>query len=124
MEDFITITDAALDFLKKSVAEEKCSGVRINVVSGGCQGMTYELSFVKDAADPADLTLEKDGVFIYIAAKATIFVAGMTVDYQKTPMGGSIIFENPNAKNRCGCGKSFCLDGGNTEERCSSNCCS
>lgn len=124
MEDFITITEAAMDFLKKSVSDEKATGVRINVIPGGCQGMTYELSFVKDAPNSSDLLLEKDGISVYIAAKATIFVAGMIVDYQKTTIGGSIVFENPNAKNKCGCGKSFCVDGRSESERCDSNCCS
>ena len=48
MQKIINFTESALDFLKKSIEEEKCLGMRINVVSGGCSGMTYELSFVKE----------------------------------------------------------------------------
>jgi iron-sulfur cluster assembly accessory protein len=109
MEQFINITPAAIDFIKTSVEIEKCLGVRIDVKSGGCQGLTYALEFVTDI-NSADLLMEKDGVNIYISSKAAIFVANMTMDYVKTPMGGNITFENPNAKMSCSCGKSFCVD--------------
>jgi len=109
MEQLVSFTNAALDFIKKSVADEKCLGLRINVVSGGCQGMTYEVKFVNEV-DKSDLEMELDGVKIYIASKAVIFIAGMTVDYVKNPMGGNLVFENPNAKSKCGCGKSFCTE--------------
>lgn len=33
--------------------------------------------------------------------------AGMTLDYSNKLIGGGFIFQNPNAQNSCGCGKSF-----------------
>lgn len=109
MEQLVTFTDAALGFLKESIDAEKCLGVRLDIASGGCQGMTYELQFINEE-DKSDLLMEIDEVKIFIASKAVVFVSGMTVDYVKTPMGGGLVFENPNAKSRCGCGKSFCVD--------------
>ncbi|MDR2158136.1 MAG: iron-sulfur cluster assembly accessory protein [Holosporaceae bacterium] len=119
-EKFINITDGALDFIRKAVAQENCLGIRVDVVPGGCQGTAYEISFVKEI-DPSDLVMQEGGVDVYIASKAAIFVAGMNMDYVSGPMGGSIVFENPNAKSKCGCGKSFCFDdSGNScgEGRC------
>jgi iron-sulfur cluster assembly protein len=107
MEELINFTDNAINFMEKSVAQEKCLGIRINIVSGGCQGLTYELNFVREI-DSSDLVLQTNGINVYIASQAVIFVSGMTMDYVSSPMGGSIVFENPNAKSRCGCGKSFC----------------
>ncbi|MDR1236143.1 MAG: iron-sulfur cluster assembly accessory protein [Holosporaceae bacterium] len=121
MEKLINITEKALDFIKKSVEEEKCFGYRVNIVSGGCQGMVYELSFVKEI-DPSDLVMQEDGVDIYISASAVIFISGMTMDYVSGPMGGNIVFENPNARSRCGCGKSFCSD--DQQSACNSGACS
>lgn len=109
MKQLITFTNSALKFIRDSVRVEKCIGVRLDVVSGGCQGMTYELQFVNEV-DKSDLLMEMDGVQVFIASKAVIFVSGMNVDYVQTPMGGNLVFENPNAKSRCGCGKSFCVD--------------
>jgi iron-sulfur cluster assembly accessory protein len=107
-EKLINVTDKALDFIKTSIAQEQCLGIRVNIVSGGCQGATYELNFVKEI-DPSDLIIKEGGVDIYVASKAVIFVSGMTMDYVSGPMGGSIVFENPNAKSQCRCGKSFCF---------------
>jgi iron-sulfur cluster assembly protein len=122
MDNLLILTESALDFIKKSVAEEKCDGVRVDVVPGGCCGMTYKLDFVEEA-DPSDLLLEENGVKIYVASKAVMFVSGMTMDYVKTPMGGSVVFENPNAKSRCGCGKSFCPDDSNACGGACGGCC-
>lgn len=119
MEQLITFTYAALNFIKKSIAAENCVGVRLDVVAGGCQGMTYELEFV-NKLDRSDLIIDLNGIRVCIASKAVLLVAGTNVDYVKTPVGGSLVFENPNAKFRCGCGKSFCVDinGGKCGGKC------
>ncbi|MDR0968050.1 MAG: iron-sulfur cluster assembly accessory protein [Holosporaceae bacterium] len=119
MEKLIEITDNALDFMKKAIAEQNCLGIRVNVIPGGCRGMAYELNFVNEA-DQSDLLVEKDGVNLYVAADAVVFISGMTMDYVASPMGGSVIFSNPNATSCCGCGKSFNVEGA---EACGGCCC-
>jgi iron-sulfur cluster assembly protein len=109
MARIMTVTERALDFIKKSIDNEKCDGIRVDIVSGGCCGMTYKLDFVKDI-DAGDLLQEEDGVKIYVAPRAVVFISGMTMVYVSNPLGGSIVFENPNARLQCGCGKSLCPD--------------
>ena len=121
MENFINITESALKFIRDSIAENECLGIRVDIQSGGCRGMTYSLDFVREI-NASDLVVEYNGVKIYIASKAAIFVQNMTMDYVKTPMGGNIVFENPNAKLKCGCGKSFCVD--DSGKSCDAGCCS
>jgi iron-sulfur cluster assembly protein len=120
MENLIDITDNAIAFMKESIAKENCLGIRVNVIPGGCQGMTYELDFVKEI-NPSDLLLPKDGVNIYIASEAVVFISGATMDYVSGPMGGSIVFDNPNASSCCGCGKSFGM--GEETSGCGGGCC-
>lgn len=121
MTDFVTITPEAISFFKQSlIADENYKGVRVDIVSGGCQGMTYEINFVTEI-NPADVCMEKDGVKFYFAPKSVIFVTGMTIDYKNSAMGGSVVFENPNAVSKCSCGKSFCVD---AEGACNSGSCS
>lgn len=103
----ITVTQNAIDYLSECIANENALGVRIYVASGGCKGMTYAIDFVKEL-NPADVVVDGYPVKLYVASKAVIFLSGMTMDYVKTPMGSSVVFENPNAKSKCGCGKSFC----------------
>jgi iron-sulfur cluster assembly accessory protein len=113
MEKVVNITEKALNFIKRSVEEEKSLGFRIDIVPGGCQGTVYELSFVREV-DHSDLVMQEDGVDIYIAAQAVIFVTGMTMDYVSNPMGSNLVFENPNARFKCECGKSFRTDDENS----------
>ncbi|MDR1335022.1 MAG: iron-sulfur cluster assembly accessory protein [Holosporaceae bacterium] len=111
-EKIITMTDAVLSFLRDSLQEAAAVGVRVDVESGGCRGMRYAISFVTEesATDATDLVLDTDNIRVYISPKTLIFVRGMRMDYLKDPMGGRIVFENPNAKMHCGCGKSFCVN--------------
>lgn len=108
LTNLINITTDALKYLRSAIQDH--AGVRVDVKSGGCSGMTYELCFV-DEAKESDLILEKNGLTLFIASKAVIYIAGMTINYVQNALGGSIVFENPNAKNTCSCGKSFCVDG-------------
>ncbi len=120
MENIINLTPAALSFIRESVNEQKCCGIRIDIQSGGCRGITYAVDFVNEI-NPADLLISIGDVSIYLASRAVVFVQNMTMDYVKTPMGGGIVFENPNAKSKCGCGKSFCVD--DSGNSCNSGCC-
>ena len=119
MENFINITPAAVEFIKASIEREKCLGIRLDIKPGGCSGMSYEMEFVHEP-NPADLVIKKNGATVYISSKSALFIANMTRDYVTTPMGGNIVFENPNAKVKCACGKSFSTD---DSLPCSSECC-
>ena len=122
MEEILTFSDAALKYLRNSIKSENCLGVRIDVVTGGCQGMTYSMDFVHEI-DNADLLVQKDDINIYLAPRAVLFIQGMKVDYVKSAMGGNIVFENPNAKATCGCGKSFCTENSDDMIACSEGKC-
>ena len=124
MEKILNFSESALNFLRNSVnSENNCRGIRIDVVTGGCQGMTYSMDFVKEV-NPSDLKIEEEGFDVYLAPRAVLFIQGMDVDYEKSAMGGSIIFKNPNAKSTCSCGKSFCTENSDDMLACNgSKCC-
>ena len=125
MDKILNFSEAALNYLRESIKSENCLGIRIDVVTGGCQGMTYAVDFVKEA-DPSDLLVQENDVKIYLAPRAVLFINGMNVDYVKNAMGGNIVFENPNAKATCGCGKSFCTENSENMTVCNgsgSKCC-
>ena len=81
-------------------------GVRISVKSGGCAGLTYDMSYVSSLNDN-DEVVESDGVKIYIDQKALIYLMGTVMDYKTDKFSSSFIFKNPNEIERCGCGESF-----------------
>jgi iron-sulfur cluster assembly protein len=41
--------------------------------------------------------------------KSSIYLRGVTLDFQQGVSGRGFRFENPNASNTCGCGESFAV---------------
>lgn len=104
----LSVTKPALDQLKKaSETQGKAGhGLRIDVFPGGCAGFMYELSFQKEA-QTGDKVVDVDGLKIYMDANNEPILAGVTIDYIDSLMGGGFQINNPNATSSCGCGKSF-----------------
>ena len=124
-ENEITLTENAINAIKNEMKEDtNIHGIRFSIISGGCQGLTYSIDYIEEA-DPADIHFIQDGVDVYIEPKAVLFLEGMRVDFKKTPMGSSFMFDNPNAVHTCGCGMSFssdsCGEGGCSG--CCGGCC-
>jgi len=80
--------------------------LRVNVVTGGCSGMSYKLDFAKEAG-PDDKIIESQGVKLVIDKKSYLYLVGMNLDYQGGLNGQGFVFNNPNATRTCGCGSSF-----------------
>lgn len=109
----ISLTDAALHHLC-NLGEGKGLNtivLRVGVKSGGCSGMSYVMDFVAagEEAVSGDVIMEKaDGrVEIRIDPKSLLYLFGLQLDYSDDLIGGGFKFQNPNAKNSCGCGTSF-----------------
>ena len=82
-------------------------GVRLGVVGGGCSGLSYEMDFSEQRPD--DRVIEFEGFRILLDPKSTIYLKGITLDFQDGLQGKGFIFSNPNARNTCGCGESFAV---------------
>ncbi len=104
----ITLTDAAFDRVKTLLAErgKPSFGIRISIRTKGCSGLSYSLEYADDK-DPLDEMMEVNGVTILIDPKAILFILGTEMDYVEEKMQSGFVFQNPNAKGHCGCGKSF-----------------
>ena len=74
--------------------------------TSGCSGMAYTLEFV-DEIQPEDQVFEQDGVKVFIDPKSMVYLDGTQVDFAKEGLQEGFKFENPNAKESCGCGESF-----------------
>jgi iron-sulfur cluster assembly protein len=104
----LTITDAAFERVKSLLAQrgKPSAGIRISIRTKGCSGLSYSLEYA-DEKDPLDEMIEMNGVTVLIDPKAVMFILGTEMDYVEEKMQSGFVFQNPNEKGRCGCGKSF-----------------
>ena len=106
----ITLTDKAVSEIKRLKASDPATveaPLRVQVVGGGCSGMSYKLGFENSQATDLDKTFEKDGVMLVIDKKSYMFLQGTELDFSDGLNGKGFVFNNPNAKRTCGCGSSF-----------------
>ena len=104
----ISVTESAAAKIKDLLAREgrEDYGLRMKVIGGGCSGLQYELAFDK-APGEDDTTIEEYGVRVFVDMKSALYLTGTELDYDDGLMGTGFRFNNPNAKNMCGCGESF-----------------
>lgn len=103
----VSLTPAALAELKAllQLPENVGKHMRYYVEQGGCSGMQYGMVF--DEKREGDLVAEEDGILILVDAISADFLRGTVVDFSDALTGGGFKITNPNAKESCGCGKSF-----------------
>lgn len=104
----IELTKSAADQvhkIKEAKSELADKYLRIAVVGGGCSGNQYQLGF--DIENQGDSRFDSNGVTIIIDSNSAQILGGMEIDFVEDLEGSSFVFNNPNASNGCGCGKSF-----------------
>tara|TARA_B100002019_G_scaffold168382_1_gene145628 strand:- start:783 stop:1112 length:330 start_codon:yes stop_codon:yes gene_type:complete len=82
--------------------------VRVGVKSGGCSGLSYDLSFDRSKTGE-DRLFEDNKIKILVDKKSLLYLLGTTLDYSGGLNGKGFVFNNPNAERTCGCGESFSL---------------
>lgn len=107
----ITVTLEAAKRLKsmldKYQPNNDQAGIRLAVKAGGCSGFTYIPLTVAIRPSPHDNIFESNGIRIFVDPKSLFIVKGTKIDYNTRNLLGEFMFNNPNAKNSCGCGTSF-----------------
>lgn len=81
-------------------------GIRVGVRTTGCSGLAYVLEYVDELSDGDD-TILFEGFAIVVNKKDQPYLAGMEIDYVREGLNEGFRFNNPNEKDRCGCGESF-----------------
>jgi len=81
--------------------------LRINVVPGGCSGMTYTAAVDTDFGSSDVAVFETDDLRIVTDEGSAIFLEGLKIDFSDDLIRSGFRFTNPNAGGSCGCGASF-----------------
>lgn len=113
MSNPVSLTEIAAKRIREIINNnDNVIGIRVSVKPKGCMGLSYSLELeYKTEIDPSlDSFLYQDkGVNIYIDKKAQNFLSGTMVDFKDEGLNAEFVFMNPNAKNTCSCGSSFCV---------------
>lgn len=104
----ISLTDGAVKQLHKIKEEQQVPahyGLRVGVKGGGCSGFSYVLGF--DEPKEKDETYEINGMKVLMEKSHGIYLLGIEIDWEEGLNNRGFTFNNPNAKETCGCGTSF-----------------
>jgi iron-sulfur cluster assembly protein len=103
----VTLTDRAAEHVRRYIEKRgKGVGVRLGVKTTGCSGLAYKLEFADDI-QPEDQQFESHGVRVLIDPKSLAYLDGTELDFVREGLNEGFKFNNPNEKDRCGCGESF-----------------
>lgn len=103
----VTLTERAAQRVAAFLSKRgKGVGVRLAVQTTGCSGMAYKLEFA-DAADPSDAQFKSNGVTVLVDPRSLPYIDGTELDFVREGLNEGFRFNNPNEKDRCGCGESF-----------------
>lgn len=103
----ITITEQAAKKIQQVMAKRGSGlGIRFGVRTTGCSGLAYVMEYV-DSPAVGDQCIECLGCWLFVDPKSSVYLRGLEVDYVRKGLNEGFEFNNPNAKDECGCGESF-----------------
>ncbi|MBU0917503.1 iron-sulfur cluster assembly protein IscA [Aquabacterium parvum] len=103
----VSLSDAAARHITRYLARRgKGVGVRLGVKTTGCSGLAYKIEFADEVA-PEDIVFEQQGVKILVDPKSLPYIDGTELDFVREGLNEGFKFNNPNERDRCGCGESF-----------------
>jgi iron-sulfur cluster assembly protein len=103
----VSITVEAAKHLGRQLARHRGAvAVRLSVEPSGCSGFGYRVDPAHGIRDD-DTVFEQAGVRIAVDPVSLPYLQGATVDLVKEGLARRLRFDNPNARQSCGCGESF-----------------
>lgn len=103
-----TASKKIIDMMKENGFDASKDYVRVGVKSGGCSGLSYDLTFDKIIGEN-DKVFEDNNIKIAVEKKSFLYLAGTILEFSGGLNGKGFVFNNPNATRTCGCGESFSL---------------
>jgi iron-sulfur cluster assembly protein len=105
----IYVTETAANKIKQNLGKRGSGiGIRIGIRTTGCSGLAYVLEYVDHVNDEDTVFVcEPQGVTVAVDAKSLPILGNLEVDYVRQGLNEGFEFNNPNEKDRCGCGESF-----------------
>ncbi len=104
----VALSESAVGAVQRVVetAQEPADGLRIMVAMGGCAGMQYLMGLECEAMH-GDAVFSFGVVKVYVDEDSQPMLRGASIDFVDGSDGPGFVFDNPNARGACSCGKSF-----------------
>lgn len=103
----VSLTGRAASFLAAQLARHPAAvAVRLAVEPAGCSGFGYRVDPIEAISD-GDSVFQSGGVRIAVDPLSLPYLQGATADLVQEGLARRLRFDNPNARNGCGCGESF-----------------
>ena len=107
-ENLLHVTEGAAAQIRTIQTDDPAKqgkALRLFIESGGCSGMQYGMDF--DEEREGDFAMKFSDVAVVVDKVSAEYLRGVEVDYVDALTGGGFKIKNPNARQSCGCGKSF-----------------
>ena len=103
----VSLTEPAARHVTRYLTKRgKGVGVKLGVKTTGCSGFAYTLEYMDEFA-PEDTIFEGFGVKVAVDPKSLAYIDGTQLDYVREGLNEGFKFNNPNERDKCGCGESF-----------------
>lgn len=105
----LVLSERAAAYLAGQLAKRGGRGlVRLGVRPAGCSGLRYEIGYA-DEARAHDAIFESGGIRFAVDTGSLSFIEGAAIDLVQEGISRRLRFENPHARQTCGCGESFAV---------------
>lgn len=103
----ITLSELAAKKIQQQLKRRgKGLGVRVGVKTTGCSGLAYVLEYV-DVPSDTDMSFVSYSTHVFVDPKSLVYLEGVKIDWVRNGLNEGFDFQNPNERDRCGCGESF-----------------
>ena len=104
----ISVTSRAKEKIQKLTDLKGYAGIKLGVKTTGCSGLAYVLEYIETyVPESTTINYAQDTFCVVVDKKHNVYLEGLTIDYVKNGMNEGFEFQNPNERDRCGCGESF-----------------
>ncbi|WP_423823665.1 iron-sulfur cluster assembly accessory protein [Salinisphaera sp. SPP-AMP-43] len=105
----LELTEAAAGRIKEQLSKRGHGlGLRLGVRKSGCSGYMYTMDYADEIGEDDDV-FEGHGAKVVVQHKHMQVLGGTTVDFRSEGLNRMFRFDNPRARNACGCGESFMI---------------
>jgi iron-sulfur cluster assembly protein len=103
----ISLSERAVrHFAVQLTRHPSAAAVRLSVHSAGCSGFSYRVDFA-EALREDDVVFESGRICFAVDPLSLPYVQGAHLDVVQEGLARRLRFDNPNARQTCGCGESF-----------------